>query len=199
MWTDDRGDKVFSELHGAGKVPGELIEGRFLGGTGRYATVSGEYTFRWKRLIDNENGGVLYPIILSLAQSSGSVPGDESNRRLGGYLMFCGMASLSVSAALWLTATSANPIGVSLAAEHGLNISFGSWLLVASVPALAAIGLLPLMLFRAFPPEGTNTPDAPQAARDALREMGSLSRNEWITAGSLSSRSWRGFLPAPSS
>ncbi|NOR25794.1 MAG: hypothetical protein GQ542_15685 [Desulforhopalus sp.] len=177
MWTDDRGDKVFSELHGAGKVPGELIEGRFLGGTGRYATVSGEYTFRWKRLIDNENGGVLYPIILSLAQSSGSVPGDESNRRLGGYLMFCGMASLSVSSALWLTATSANPIGVSL----------------------AAIGLLPLMLFRAFPPEGTNTPDAPQAARDALREMGSLSRNEWITAGSLSSRSWRGFLPAPSS
>ena len=58
VWTDDRGDKVFSELHGAGRVPGELIEGRFLGGTGRYATVSGEYTFKWKRLIDNENGKV---------------------------------------------------------------------------------------------------------------------------------------------
>lgn len=126
--------------------------------------------------------GVLYPIILSLAQSSGSVAGDESNRRLGGYLMFCGMASLSVSSALWLTATSANPIGVSLAAEHGLNISFGSWLLVASVPALAVIGLLPLMLFRAFPPGVTSTPGAPKAARDALGEMGSLSRDEWITA-----------------
>lgn len=127
-------------------------------------------------------GGVLYPIILSLAQSSGSVPNDEKNRRLGGYLMFCGMASLSVSSALWLTATSANPIGVSLAAEHGLNVSFGSWLLVASVPALVAIVLLPLMLFRFFPPGVTSTPDAPQAARDALREMGSLSRHEWITA-----------------
>lgn len=126
--------------------------------------------------------GVLYPIILSLAQSSGSVPGDESKRRLGGYLMFCGMASLSVSSALWLTATSANPIGVSLAAEHGLDISFGSWLLVASVPALAAIGLLPLMLFRAFPPGVTSTPGAPKAARDELREMGSLTRDEWITA-----------------
>jgi len=126
--------------------------------------------------------GVLYPIILSLAQSSGSVPGDESNRRLGGYLMFCGMASLSVSSALWLTATSANPIGVSLAAEQGLNISFGTWLLVASVPALATIGLLPLMLFRVFPPGVTKTPDAPKAAREALHEMGSLSRDEWITA-----------------
>ena len=45
----------------------------------------------------------------------GSRPEDADGRRLGGYLMFCGMASLSVSSALWLTATSANPIGVSLA------------------------------------------------------------------------------------
>ena len=127
-------------------------------------------------------GGVLYPIVLSLAQGSGSVPDDDNKRRLGGYLMFCGMASLSVSSSLWLTATSANPIGVLLAAEHGLNITFGSWLLVASVPALVAIVLLPLMLYRAFPPGITDTPDAPQAARKALREMGPFSRDEWITA-----------------
>ncbi len=127
-------------------------------------------------------GGVLYPIILALSQSSGSIPGDESKRRLGGYLMFCGMASLSVSSALWLTATSANPIGVSLAAEHGLKVNFGSWLLVASVPALLTIGLLPLVLFTLFPPGITATPDAPGAARDSLRTMGPLSRDEKITA-----------------
>jgi DASS family divalent anion:Na+ symporter len=127
-------------------------------------------------------GGVLYPIILSLAQNSDSTPNDESNRRLGGYLMFCGMASLSVSSALWLTATSANPIGVSLAVEQGLTIGFGKWLLVASVPALVTIGILPLMLFRAFPPGVTDTPHAPQIARDTLREMGSMSRDERITA-----------------
>jgi DASS family divalent anion:Na+ symporter len=127
-------------------------------------------------------GGVLYPIILALAQSSGSRPGDDSKRRLGGYLMFCGMASLSVSSALWLTATSANPIGVSLAAEHGMKVDFGSWLLVASVPALATIALLPLLLYRLFPPGVTDTPDAPQAARASLGEMGGLSRDEKITA-----------------
>ncbi|KAB2890512.1 MAG: DASS family sodium-coupled anion symporter [Desulfobulbaceae bacterium] len=127
-------------------------------------------------------GGVLYPIILALSQSSGSVPGDETQRRLGGYLMFCGMASLSVSSALWLTATSANPIGVSLAAEQGLAVNFGSWLLVASVPALFTIGLLPLLLFRLFPPGISATPDAPWAARESLRTMGPLSRDEKITA-----------------
>ena len=127
-------------------------------------------------------GGVLYPIILALSQSSGSVPGDDSKRRLGGYLMFCGMASLSVSSALWLTATSANPIGVTLAAEFGLKVTFGSWLLVASVPALLTIGLLPLVLFKLFPPGITATPDAPGAARESLQAMGPLSRDEKITA-----------------
>ena len=131
---------------------------------------------------NTSRGGVLYPIILALAQSSGSLPDDENKRRLGGYLMFCGMASLSVSSALWLTATSANPIGVSLAAEQGLAISFGSWLLVASLPALVTIGLLPLLLYRLFPPGVTGTPEAPAAARAELRAMGPLSRDEWITA-----------------
>src|SRR6201993_1594572 len=118
-------------------------------------------------------GGVLYPIILSLAQNSGSVPDDEKNRRMGAYLMFCGMASLSVSSALWLTATSGNPIAVSLAEPYGVKINFGSWILAASVPVLMMIAFLPLILYKLFPPGVTDTPDAPSAAHDALRTMGS--------------------------
>lgn len=127
-------------------------------------------------------GGVLYPIILSLARSSGSMPDDERNRRMGGYLMFCGMASLSVSSALWLTATSANPIAVSLAEQYGVKINFGSWLVAASIPILTMIALLPLVLYKLFPPGVTDTPDAPKAAREALSTMGSFTRDEWIVA-----------------
>jgi divalent anion:Na+ symporter, DASS family len=126
--------------------------------------------------------GVLYPIILSLAQSSGSMPDDEKTRRMGGYLMFCGMASLSVSSALWLTATSGNPIAVSLAEHYGVKINFGSWLVAASLPILTMIALLPLVLYKLFPPGVADTPDAPKAAREALGKMGSLSRDEWIVA-----------------
>jgi divalent anion:Na+ symporter, DASS family len=126
--------------------------------------------------------GVLYPIILSLAQNAGSRPEDAETRRMGGYLMFCGMASLSVSSALWLTATSANPIGVSLAAQSGVKITFGTWLLAASVPALTTIFLLPLILSRLFPPGVTDAPDAPATARKELHRMGRLSRDEWIVA-----------------
>src|SRR5688572_20994953 len=127
-------------------------------------------------------GGVLFPIVLSLAQNAGSKPDEESTRRMGGYLMFCGMASLAVSSVLWLTAASTNPIGVSVVKEYGLEIDFGSWFIAASVPTLVSILLLPLVLYRLYPPGVTSTPGAPAAAREALRSLGPLSRDEWIVA-----------------
>lgn len=127
-------------------------------------------------------GGVLYPIVLSVAQGADSRPGDPEGRRLGGYLMFCAMASLAVSSALWMTATSANPIGIQIAREFGIEIGFGKWLIAASVPALIAILALPWVIARLFPPGVGDTPDAPVAARKALADLGPLSRDEWITA-----------------
>jgi DASS family divalent anion:Na+ symporter len=127
-------------------------------------------------------GGVLYPIVLSVAQGCGSRPDDLQGRRLGGYLMFCSMASLAVSSALWMTATSANPIGIQLVREYGIEIGFGKWLIASSVPALTAILVLPWLIAKLFPPGVGETPDAPVAARKALAELGPLSRDEWITA-----------------
>jgi DASS family divalent anion:Na+ symporter len=127
-------------------------------------------------------GGVLYPIVLSVARGSGSMPEDENGRRLGGYLMFCGMASLAVSSALWMTATSANPIAIQVAKEYGIDVGFGKWLIVASVPALISLLALPWLILRIFPPGVGKTPEAPAAARKALNELGPLSREEWITA-----------------
>ena len=127
-------------------------------------------------------GGVIFPIVLAVSQGAGSTPDDDAKRRLGAYLMFCGMASLAVSSALWMTATSANPIGVQVAKEFGVGIDFGRWLVVASVPALIALLLLPPVLARLYPHGAQATPEAPAAARAALAGMGPLSREEKITA-----------------
>ena len=127
-------------------------------------------------------GGVLFPIVLSVAQGSGSRPDDPEGRRLGGYLMFCAMASLAVSSALWMTATSANPIALQIVRESGLAVGFGQWLLVACVPAITAIVALPWLVARLFPPGVGETPQAPVAARAALAELGPLTRSERITA-----------------
>lgn len=126
--------------------------------------------------------GVLFPVVLSVAQGAGSRPGEGPERKLGAYLMFCCMASLAVSSALWMTATSANPIGVQVARQAGLEIGFGSWLLASCVPALTAIVALPLVLRWLLPPGVGKTPDAPPAARAELAGMGAMSRAERITA-----------------
>jgi DASS family divalent anion:Na+ symporter len=97
--------------------------------------------------------------------------------------MFCSMAGLAVSSALWMTATSANPIAVQIVQRAGLDIDFGTWLLASAVPSLVAIALLPLIVATLFPPRVAKTPEAPTAARKELTGMGRMSREEWITAG----------------
>ena len=55
VWTDERGDKVYSELKGESVGAGNLIEGTFLGGTGRFVGVSGQYSFRWQYVVESED------------------------------------------------------------------------------------------------------------------------------------------------
>jgi DASS family divalent anion:Na+ symporter len=126
--------------------------------------------------------GVLYPLVLSVAVAAGAKPGDESRRRLGRFLMFSGMASLTVSSALWFTAMAANPLGAEIARGYGLEIGFGSWLVASSIPTLTAMALLPLVLYKVIGPEVTATPEAPRAARRALAELGPLRPHEKIVA-----------------
>ena len=126
--------------------------------------------------------GVLYPLVLSVAEAAGARPGEEGRRRLGSFLMFSGIASLTVSSALWFTAMAANPLGAEIARGYGLEIGFGSWLVASSIPTLAAMALLPLLLYKVIRPEVTATPEAPEAARRALAELGPLRAHEKIVA-----------------
>jgi hypothetical protein len=58
VWTDERGEKLYSELKGQSVGSGNHIVGTFTGGTGRYAGVTGEYTFQWQYVIETEDGAV---------------------------------------------------------------------------------------------------------------------------------------------
>jgi hypothetical protein len=56
VWTDERGDMVYSELKGEMVGTGNHIVGTFLGGTGRFAGVTGEYSFQWEYVLESEDG-----------------------------------------------------------------------------------------------------------------------------------------------
>ena len=126
--------------------------------------------------------GVLYPLTFSLAGAVGASPENPERRRVGAFLMFSGIASISVSSALWLTAHAANPLGAEMARSFGVDLGFGSWFLAASLPALVCLVGLPLLLYKLIAPEIRATPEAPEAARRALAELGPFSRKEKIVA-----------------
>jgi hypothetical protein len=48
VWTDARGDRVFSELRGEPVATGRHIVGTITGGTGRYAGATGDYALTWQ-------------------------------------------------------------------------------------------------------------------------------------------------------
>ncbi|HEY2711177.1 MAG TPA: hypothetical protein VGI60_01585 [Chthoniobacterales bacterium] len=58
VWTDERGDQVFSELKGQGTADRNHITGKFLGGTGRYAGATGSYEFSWEWVMEAEDGAI---------------------------------------------------------------------------------------------------------------------------------------------
>ena len=88
--------------------------------------------------------------------------------------MFSGIASISLSSALWLTAMASNPLGAELARQAGVEIAFGSWLVASSVPTLTAMLLMPLLLRRCIGPEVHETPSAPAEARARAGRAGTI-------------------------
>jgi hypothetical protein len=58
VWTDERGDQVYSDLRGDQAATGNRVFGTFRGGTGRYAGVSGEYSFEWKYMVESDDGAI---------------------------------------------------------------------------------------------------------------------------------------------
>jgi hypothetical protein len=58
VWTDERGEQVFSELTGEGTADRNRIAGTIVGGTGRYAGATGSYEFSWQFVMESEDGSI---------------------------------------------------------------------------------------------------------------------------------------------
>jgi DASS family divalent anion:Na+ symporter len=126
--------------------------------------------------------GLLFPIVFSISKANGSEPDSPSAKKIGSFLMFTSMFGIGISSGMWLTAMAANPAGAAIARDFGVDINFGNWILASFVPTIVTAILIPLVIYKIFPPTIKNTPEAPAYAKQKLKEMGKLSRNEIITA-----------------
>jgi DASS family divalent anion:Na+ symporter len=81
---------------------------------------------------------------------------------------------------MFLTAMAANPLATQMAADQGVEINWLQWAVAAVVPGLTSLLVVPLVLYRLYPPEVKETPDAPRMAGARLAEMGPMKRAEWV-------------------
>jgi len=129
------------------------------------------------------SGGILFPILKSIAQSYGSEPDDGTARKIGAFLIQTSFQGTVITSAMFLTAMAANPLAAQIARDLGVEISWGGWALAALVPGLVSLGVVPWILYKLYPPEIKETPGAAQIARDELARMGKLKPSEWFMLG----------------
>ncbi|MDN4494100.1 anion permease [Ureibacillus sp. BA0131] len=129
-------------------------------------------------------GGILLPIIRSLSETYGSRTGDGTERKIGAFLTTTSFQANMITSAMFLTAMAANPLAAKMAEEvAGATISWVGWMVAAIVPGLISLIVIPLVIYKLYPPEIKETPSAAAEATKKLEEMGPIKREEWYMIG----------------
>jgi DASS family divalent anion:Na+ symporter len=128
-------------------------------------------------------GGIVMPVMASLARAYGSRPDDGTARKIGSFLTLTAYQVDCITSAMFLTAMAANPLAQKLAGDLKVNITWGGWALAALVPGVIALLVVPFVIYRLHRPEITETPEAVQMAKDHLAELGPIKRQEWMMLG----------------
>ena len=127
------------------------------------------------------SGGIILPIARSVSETYDSRPDDGTAGKLGTFLMNLLYQCEVILCATFLTGQASNPIIAGFAAKQaGIDLNYSIWFISAIVPAIVSLTVVPLMIYRFFPPEITETPNAVKFAHDELEKLGSLKREEKI-------------------
>ena len=125
-------------------------------------------------------GGIIYPITRSLASAFGSDPG-PTRRKIGAYLIQVIAQTTGVTSAMFMTSNTPNPMIVSLvAASFAIHLTWEDWAMAAFVPGIISLILIPLVLYKIYPPEMKDTSKAQEIASRELKNMGPFSFHEKI-------------------
>lgn len=126
------------------------------------------------------SGGIVLPIIESLSDTFGSKVSDGTEKKIGSYLIFNEFHANTISSSLFMTASAPNVAAVGLAAANGVKISWFGWLAAAIVPAVISFILVPIIIYKMYPPEIKETPNAKEWADSQLSEMGPMKTSEKV-------------------
>jgi len=125
------------------------------------------------------SGGTIFPIIRNIPELYGSLPNDESARRIGAYLMYTALAATCVTSSMFLTAIAPNVLAVDLALRTiHVSISWTDWFRGFAPVGFVLLAVVPILLYKIYPPEIREAPEAPRWAAEELHQMGPVSKKE---------------------
>ena len=129
------------------------------------------------------SGGTIYPIIRNLPALYDSKPNDPSSRRIGSYIMWVAVASVSVTSSLFLTGFAPNLLAIELVRKTA-NIEFDwmTWFVAFAPVGIPLLLAVPLLSYWLYPPQIKRSEEAAQWAARELDEMGSMSAREMTVA-----------------
>lgn len=128
------------------------------------------------------SGGIIFPIIQSLANAFGSNPKQGTERKIGSFLMFSEFHGVIITSAMFLTAMSGNPLAQAFAGDQHVKLTWMNWFLAGLVPGIISLILVPLIIYKMYPPEIKKTPDAKEWANKELKKIGKISLPEKLMA-----------------
>src|SRR4051812_8588901 len=107
------------------------------------------------------SGGIILPIARSVAETYDSRPDDGTAGRLGTFLMNLLYQCEVILCATFLTGQASNAIIAGFAAKQAnIDLNYSIWFISAIVPSVVSLIVVPLMIYRFFPPEIKETPNA---------------------------------------
>ncbi|MFD2237918.1 DASS family sodium-coupled anion symporter [Aureimonas populi] len=128
-------------------------------------------------------GGIIHPIMRSIASSFDSDPQKGTQNRIGTYLALVNYHANPITSAMFLTATAPNPLVqdfLARASGGALHLSWTGWALAMFIPGLLALLIMPLAIYLLSPPQIKETPDAVIFAKAELGRMGPFSSQERV-------------------
>ncbi|GAA7755624.1 MULTISPECIES: DASS family sodium-coupled anion symporter [Cupriavidus] len=131
-------------------------------------------------------GGIVHPIMRSIAGAFDSDPANGTQGKVGTYLALVNYHANPITSAMFVTATAPNPLVVDYVAKasgQSLHLSWTTWALCMLLPGLVCLLLMPLVIRVLCPPELKATPNAIEYARGELARMGPLGGKERVMIG----------------
>lgn len=131
-------------------------------------------------------GGIVHPIMKSIANAFQSEPADGTQGRVGTYLALVNYHANPITSAMFLTATAPNPLVVDFVARASgqqFHLTWTTWALCMVLPGMVCLLLMPLVIYVLSPPLLKSTPDAVAYARGELARMGVLAPKEKVMLG----------------